>query len=159
MAGGPLKEIGFVHWGSPNSGATNAVGFNGVGSGVRNYLGLYSFITYSADLWNSNTDGFHDARVLSSADSSFGHSGNTNYKEGKTVRLIKDDSTDPGTMTDSSGNVYMTVKIGTQVWMASNLKTRKYRDGSSISEVTDASIWAGLTSGALCAYSNNWAYV
>jgi uncharacterized protein (TIGR02145 family) len=59
-----------------------------------------------------------------------------------------------GTVTDIDGNVYQTVTIGTQVWMAENLRTTKYRDGTLIPNVTDANQWVGLTTGAYCDYNN-----
>ena len=59
-----------------------------------------------------------------------------------------------GTVTDIDGNVYHTVTIGTQVWMVENLKTTKYRDGTSIPNVTDNTAWNNLTTGAYCDYNN-----
>lgn len=58
------------------------------------------------------------------------------------------------TMTDQSGNVYKTVTIGTQTWMAENLRTTKYNDGGIISKVTDNNEWEALSTGAYCNYKN-----
>jgi len=38
----------------------------------------------------------------------------------------------PETVTDASGNVYKTITIGNQTWLANDLKTSKYRNGDNI---------------------------
>jgi len=58
--------------------------------------------------------------------------------------------TSSGTVKDIDGNVYHTVTIGKQVWMIENLKTTKYRDGSTIPNVTDDDTWGSLRTGAYC---------
>lgn len=63
--------------------------------------------------------------------------------------------TDTETITDADGNEYQTITIGTQVWMAENLKTTSYNDGSSIPNVTDIPTWWNLTTPAYCWYENN----
>ena len=62
------------------------------------------------------------------------------------------------TVTDIDGNSYKTVKIGTQVWMAENLKVTHYRNGEEISNVTINSDWANLSTGAWCVYENDADY-
>jgi uncharacterized protein (TIGR02145 family) len=60
-----------------------------------------------------------------------------------------------GTVTDIDGNVYQTVTIGSQVWMAENLKVTHYRNGDSIPNVTSVSAWANLKTGAYCEYNDD----
>jgi uncharacterized protein (TIGR02145 family) len=60
-----------------------------------------------------------------------------------------------GSVVDVEGNTYKTIQIGTQTWMAENLKTIKYNDGNQIPNVTLWSSWGKLTTGAYCWYSND----
>jgi uncharacterized protein (TIGR02145 family) len=59
-----------------------------------------------------------------------------------------------GTMTDIDGHVYDVMTIGTQEWMAENLKVTHYRNGDPISNITDGTAWSNLTTEAYCAYNN-----
>lgn len=63
-----------------------------------------------------------------------------------------------GTMTDQQGNLYKTIVIGNQEWMAENLRTTVYRNGEPIANVTDITQWAGLTTGAWCYHENDSQY-
>ena len=60
-----------------------------------------------------------------------------------------------GTVTDIDGNVYKVIKIGSQVWMAENLKVIHYRDGTPIPNIPNSNEWTSLTTGAYCVYDNN----
>ncbi|MFZ4546547.1 MAG: fibrobacter succinogenes major paralogous domain-containing protein [Bacteroidales bacterium] len=57
-------------------------------------------------------------------------------------------------VTDIEGNVYNTIVIGTQIWMAENLRTTKFRNGDAIPEVTGNTDWKNLNSAAYCNYEN-----
>ncbi|MBI9067305.1 MAG: hypothetical protein JEZ09_08435 [Salinivirgaceae bacterium] len=61
-----------------------------------------------------------------------------------------------GTVTDYDGNTYNTIKIGNQWWMAENLKTTHYADGSEIPLVESKSDWSylGDSLNGYCFYDN-----
>jgi uncharacterized protein (TIGR02145 family) len=58
-------------------------------------------------------------------------------------------------ISDVDGNVYNILQIGTQTWMKENLKTTKYSDGNSITNVTDNTAWKTQVTGAYCWYNND----
>jgi uncharacterized protein (TIGR02145 family) len=58
---------------------------------------------------------------------------------------------------DSDCNNYNVVIIGNQIWMAENLKTTKYNDGTPIPLITDNTAWGNLTTPGYCWYDNDQA--
>ena len=60
-----------------------------------------------------------------------------------------------GTVTDQDGNSYPYLTYGDQVWTVKNAAVVTYRDGTPIPQVTDATEWANLTTGAWCYYDND----
>jgi uncharacterized protein (TIGR02145 family) len=60
-----------------------------------------------------------------------------------------------GTVTDVEGNIYKTIRVGSQEWMAENLKTTRYNDGSLIPLVREADDWDDLSTPAYCWYNND----
>ncbi len=90
---------------------------------------------------------------ISSANNTGGQTGITQHTCGAT-NVHNPDKT-YGTMTDQQGNLYKTIVIGTQEWMAENLKTTIYRNGNSIPNLTDNALWQGLSTGAWAFYNND----
>jgi uncharacterized protein (TIGR02145 family) len=156
VSGGKLKEIGLTHWLSPNLGATDLVGFKAIPAGFRANAGIFTSFGSLADFWTLTTSGSTNSwfmqldtnlanMSLSAADNRYGLS----------VRLIKNDSLNPNTLTDIDGNIYPTIKFGNQVWLGSNYKCTRLTTGVLIPNITDsATFWASITP-ALC-YPNNY---
>lgn len=55
---------------------------------------------------------------------------------------------------DKEGNIYQTVTIGNQVWMAENLKTSVFSDGTPISTLTSNYEWQNVDTPCQCLYDN-----
>jgi len=62
------------------------------------------------------------------------------------------------TVEDYDGNVYNTVQIGDQCWLAVNLKTTHYRNGTAIENPENNLDWENNTNGAYVWQNNNIAW-
>ena len=71
--------------------------------------------------------------------------------------ISEENSQSGTTVTDADGNIYQTVTIGTQEWLAENLKTTKYNNGTSIPLKTTNAEWSNLSTPAYCWYNNDQA--
>ncbi len=87
-------------------------------------------------------------------------------KSGDNITVVNETPTTSKTITaaivtckDFDENNYKIVQIGTQTWMAENLKVTHYPDGTAISYVTDNTVWVNLgdnnTDDAYCFYNND----
>lgn len=158
-----LKTEGTNYW--ANAYGTNDYNFNWRGAGIRQNNGPFQSLknlssvfsaTHSYSIYNSNFTFYR--YVYSSA---------WGARAGMSVRLTKISLTvDEENLTDgqygpyytgNDGKIYSTVKINGVLWLADHLCETKYRNNDSIAEVTGNAAWAALTTGALCAYNNNWA--
>jgi len=67
----------------------------------------------------------------------------------------KDDIKYGENVIDIDGNKYTTIIIGNQEWMAENLRTTKYNDGTDIPTGHTDEEWSNLSSGAFAIYAHS----
>ena len=150
IAGDKLKNK--TGWGNPSTGTTNESGFSALPGGSRDYNGVFGWAGSSGDWWSSTEYmSYVLCRSMHKDDNkvrafTFSKSDGVGFS----VRCIKDN-----TVTDLDGNVYKSILIGSQTWMAENLKTTKYNNGTSIPLVTDTTSWSNLSTPAYCWYKNH----
>jgi len=91
LIGGKLKETGTKHWASPNTGASNEVGFTALPGGFRNPEGEFFEVGVSG-LWWSDTKHSTDVAFsyLIYSDNSAGYTRHRNYRNGLSIRCIRD---------------------------------------------------------------------
>jgi uncharacterized protein (TIGR02145 family) len=169
IAGGKCKEVGYIHWNYPNTGATNSSKLTIFGGGWR--YSIYNVSPYFDGLKNSgyfhnNLTYVQQIRYDSIHEYAYtvvgGSPANDDKKWGMSIRCLLIDTSQwyPGMVVrDYDGNIYTTVKIGTQVWLQQNLAVTHFSNGVPIPEVQNANSWFELITPGCCAYDNNWDYV
>lgn len=80
------------------------------------------------------------------------------YAKNSAWTVYGEQATFTSKLADTEGNLYNTLKIGTQVWMTENLRATKLNDNTSIPNITDDALWVGSSVSAYCWYNNDIAY-
>ena len=120
---------------------------DGAGSGI-----------FSSNLYclNPNTTYYVRAFAINSAGISYGNEVSfTTTAPGISQSNWLNQTLTYGNVSDLDGNNYSTIIIGTQEWMAENIRTSVYSNGDPIPNVTDVAQWNNLTTGAWRSYNNS----
>jgi uncharacterized protein (TIGR02145 family) len=131
--GAPIIEKGIV-W-STNQNPTINLSTKATNGTVSN--------TFNAEMTNLNSNTIYFVRAFAT------NSVGTAYGNEFSFTTLST------TVTDIDGNAYSLVTICSQVWTKTNLNVTHYRNGDVIPQVTDATQWATLTTGAWCYYNND----
>jgi uncharacterized protein (TIGR02145 family) len=165
VAGGKLKStlnsdtFPFYGW-LNNGGGTDDYNFSGIPGGFRESTGQFKGIGINGGWWSSTNVNIDEARVT--IINTFGadlYINNSSFKkQGNSVRLVREatagelllyadgDTSDTSSLdpyTGNDGTVYVTVKIGTQIWLAQNLRETLYNQSSHTNVIFNSSLTGG----------------
>ncbi len=73
----------------------------------------------------------------------------------KNLAIIFNPDLSYGSVTDIDGNIYKTIFIEGKTWMAENLKTTRFNDGTQITWESGFNSWINRDTPAYCWYDNN----
>lgn len=91
VAGGKLKEIGIVHWGTPNTGATDEYGFTLLPGGeIGAFTGGFDFIGKLGTLYTSELDPVFPYIFGAGWTSAQFSEGTSQKTDGYSIRCVKD---------------------------------------------------------------------
>ncbi|MFN5307470.1 MAG: FISUMP domain-containing protein, partial [Bacteroidota bacterium] len=158
-----------VNWISNDAAGAFASPLKWPMAGFRSFSnGALSNVGSGGYYWSRNVFGIFSKNLDFDSNNSY-ISNSGRRAGGLSVRCIKDEglphtcgagsvhnpTLNYGSMTDQDGNVYNTIVIGTQEWMAENLKASHYRNGDAIPVVADSATWVNTLNGATCFYDND----
>lgn len=175
-AGSHLKSVDL--WFSETPGTSdNSIGFSALPGGLIDYQGNLNN-DYLNRYWTKTGNELDQIMMPIHIGSNLSFIEQANFSglpylinEGYSVRCIKEGPIDYfpmdsilnnsltyGNVSDIDGNVYKTITIGTQNWMAQNLRTSNFSNGDPIQGLESNSDWSNATVPAFSSLYNDVTY-
>lgn len=159
-AGGKLKDTDLTFWDSPNSGASNEVGFNARGSGYMTVDMAFLYLKQRCRFFEFTSNYYIDIFYNNTTINITNFSDPGEYA--CPIRLVKDSTSlthgQSGTYTCNNGKEQRTICINGVEWLADNLVETKFNTGALIPVVTTSAEYiSSYIAGTWCviAYDNN----
>jgi uncharacterized protein (TIGR02145 family) len=143
--GNPITQRGVCWSTSPNPTTTDNItnNGNGLGSFTSSLSELAANTTYYIRAYAINSAGIFYGNEVSftsiSLEGTINSCGLENVFNGEL---------NYSSLVDIDGNVYKTIVIGNQEWMAENLKAARYNNGDSVTFISDPDLWINTSEGA-----------
>jgi uncharacterized protein (TIGR02145 family) len=102
-----------------------------------------------------NTTYHYRLKVVNSLGTAYGDDISFTTLSEKVSNILFNPDLTYGSVSDLDGNIYKTIQVGSQTWMAENLKTTKFNDNTSVPFVTEVTIWSALSSPGYTWYNND----
>jgi uncharacterized protein (TIGR02145 family) len=152
--GNAVTQRGICYSTNPNPTTANSTTSNGSGLGAftSNLEGLLPNTTYYVRAYAINSAGTFYGNEIQLTSNAINFPPATHACG---IDNIHNPNTYYGYVSDIDGNVYKTVTIGNQEWMAENLKVTRYRNGDLIASNLNNNEWINATQGAWAFFNNN----
>lgn len=145
--GSPILEKG-VCWSTSPNPTVNEI------TKTLNGPGLNSFVNSITNL-TPGTLYYYRSYATNSVGTAYGTQNQTTIPLPANPPALNFSDLNYGTVVDIDGNAYSTIQIGTQIWMAQNLRVTRYSNGDSIPNIQGSLEWADATTDAFSYYNND----
>jgi uncharacterized protein (TIGR02145 family) len=158
---GIINSFGYNSVASFEFGTTVDYGQIVEGPASGTYIGSHSTMLIASTVTGLNNGTTYHYRIISenSCDKTYGNDTIFTTLGSGESGIVFNSQLSYGLVEDIDGNGYKTITIGNQEWMAENLKTTKFNDGTNINLVTPYDVtWLQLSNQGFCWYRNNLSY-
>ncbi|MBN1185794.1 MAG: fibrobacter succinogenes major paralogous domain-containing protein [Bacteroidales bacterium] len=122
---------------------------------LKDTLGIIDFECFIWELENNTKYNIRCAYTINNFDTVYSNLVTFTTKRFKIDAVEFNSDLIYGQIKDIDNNTYKTIEIGAQTWMAENLKTTKFNDGTSIPLITNAFEFESATTPAYCYFNND----